>query len=145
MSMKEIVDRFFELSEDFIYVIIAVILMASALFLIYHTLLTFTHFEGEGEVIRWVVEILDRALLMLMIVEVLYTVRLSFKEHVLRAEPFLVVALIASIRRILVISVESAYMLERFNQHMIEIGILGVLIFIFVLAIVILRKFSVRK
>ena len=75
-----------------------------------------------------------------MVIEIFYTVKVSFKEHSLCAEPFLIVALIAAIRRILVISVESAYMPEKFNNHMIEISILGVLIFIFVISLILLRK-----
>lgn len=60
------------------------------------------------------------------------------KSHVLCAEPFLIVGMIAAVRHILVISVESAYMAEKFNNHMIEIGILGVLIFIFVGSMILL-------
>ncbi len=44
----------------------------------------------------------------LMLVEILHTVRISLGSHVLVAEPFLVIGLIASIRRMLVISLELA-------------------------------------
>jgi hypothetical protein len=53
---------------------------------------------------------------MLMVLEIFYTVHVSFKEHILRPEPLLIVGLIATIRRILVISVESAYMPEEFTS-----------------------------
>ena len=43
-----------------------------------------------------------------MLVEILHTVRISIRSHVLVTEPFLVVGLIASIRRILVITLEAA-------------------------------------
>ena len=75
-----------------------------------------------------------------MIIEILYTVRLSIKSHSLCAEPFIIVGLIAAIRRILVITVESAHLPEKFNHHMIESAILGGLILIFVISIVLLRK-----
>ena len=83
-------------------------------------------------------------LLMLMVIEIFYTVHVSFKEHVLSPEPFFIVGLIAAIRRILVISVESAYMPEKFNNHMIEISILGGLIFIFVISLILLRKYLIN-
>ena len=78
-----------------------------------------------------------------MIVEILYTVRVSFRTQVLSAEPFLIVALIAAVRRILLISVETAYVPEKFTIHMLEIGILGALILVFVLAIILLRRNSI--
>jgi uncharacterized membrane protein (DUF373 family) len=52
--------------------------------------------------------VLNELLIVLMLVEILHTVRISIRSHVLVTEPFLVVGLIASIRRILVISLEMA-------------------------------------
>jgi Phosphate-starvation-inducible E family len=43
---------------------------------------------------------IDRMLLVLMLVEILHTVRISIRSHVLVTEPFLIVGLIATIRRI---------------------------------------------
>ena len=79
-----------------------------------------------------------------MIIEILVTVRISIREHTICAEPFFIVGLIASIRRILIISVETAYMHDFFYQYMIEIGVLTVLSIVFVLSIVLLRKFNVK-
>jgi hypothetical protein len=52
--------------------------------------------------------VLNELLIVLMLVEILHTVRISIRSHVLVTEPFLVVGLIASIRRVLVISLEMA-------------------------------------
>ena len=49
---------------------------------------------------------LDLILLILMIAEIAYTVTLSVRGQVLRPMPFLIVALIAVIRRILVVTVQ---------------------------------------
>jgi uncharacterized membrane protein (DUF373 family) len=46
-------------------------------------------------------------LLILLIVELLYTVQVSFREHAVMPEPFLLVGLIAAIRRVL-LGVQSA-------------------------------------
>jgi Phosphate-starvation-inducible E family len=43
-----------------------------------------------------------------MLVEILHTIRISVRSHVLVPEPFLIVGLIATIRRILVITLETA-------------------------------------
>ena len=84
-----------------------------------------------------------------MVLEILHTIRVSIKEHQLLCEPFLIVGLIASVRRILVLSVEAAYVSEitneAFQKAMIESGILAFLILIFVSSIVLLRKFKCHK
>jgi uncharacterized membrane protein (DUF373 family) len=60
-----------------------------------------------------VVDLLDRILLILMIAEILYTVQVSFREHTLSPEPFLIVGLIAATRRILVITAEFSDLIDR--------------------------------
>jgi hypothetical protein len=57
------------------------------------------HWTMATETLR----VLDQLLLVLMLVEILHSVRISIRSHILLAtEPFLVVGLIASIRRVLV-------------------------------------------
>ena len=126
--------------ENIIYIIIIVLLFASAGLLIYDEVLTFLHITSESFGIMLIIEIIAKTLLLLMIIEILTTVRISIQKHELSAEPFLIVGLIASIRRILIISVETAYVQEHFNNFMIEIGVLTGLIFIFIISIVLMRK-----
>jgi uncharacterized membrane protein (DUF373 family) len=97
-----------------------------------------------------VLRVLDQLLVVLMLVEILHTVRISIRSHTLVTEPFLVVGLIASIRRILVITLEAATLTKEgkwtpegatiFHASMIELGLLGLLIFILVYCIVLLRR-----
>ena len=85
-----------------------------------------------------------------MVIEILHTVRVSFKEGALVCEPFLIVGLIASIRRVLVITLESSQAQEPgkwtpefqnlFNSSMIELCVLGGLILAMVLSIYLLRR-----
>jgi uncharacterized membrane protein (DUF373 family) len=96
---------------------------------------------------------IDRLLFVLMVVEILHTVRVSFRSGTLVSEPFLVVGLIASIRRVLAITLESSQVNEPgkwtpetqalLNSTMIELGVLGALILIMVISICLLR-YSVR-
>lgn len=141
MLSKKLLDDFFRYSESILYTIIALALLLTAIFLTYNLVITFFNMSDAKKFVYWVVEILDKILLMLMIIEIFYTVRVSFKSHFLCAEPFLIVALIAAIRRILIVSVETAYLHQAFTNHMIEISILGVLVFIFVVGILLLRKY----
>jgi hypothetical protein len=66
-----------------------------------------------------------------MVVEILYTVQVSFREHVLTAPPFLLVALIAAVRRIVVLTAEAHQASEKgeaaFRAAMIELALLTVL------------------
>ena len=50
------------------------------------------------------VQVLDQLLFVLVLVEILHTVRISIRAHEILIEPFLIVGLIASIRRVLVIT-----------------------------------------
>jgi uncharacterized membrane protein (DUF373 family) len=140
MNIKTFIEKFFQISEDFIYMIVGMLLFITTLFLVYDIANMFLHPSESLNFIRWVVEIIDKILLVLMVIEIFYTVHVSFREHTLHPEPFLLVGLIAAIRRILVISVESAYVSEKFQAHMIEISILGVLIFIFIISLILLHK-----
>jgi uncharacterized membrane protein (DUF373 family) len=84
---------------------------------------------------------LDLILLVLMIVELAYTVTLSLRGEVLLAEPFLIVGLIAVIRRMLVITVGSGE-----TQHagvtasIPELGMLTGIVLVFVFSIYLLRS-----
>jgi uncharacterized membrane protein (DUF373 family) len=91
----------------------------------------------------------DRLLFVLMVVEILHTVRVSFRSGTLVAEPFLTVGLIASIRRVLVITLETSQAGKPdnwspqsqgfFNSTMLELVVLGGLILIMVISIAMLR------
>jgi uncharacterized membrane protein (DUF373 family) len=98
-----------------------------------------------------VLRVLDELLVVLMLVEILHTVRISIRSHTLVTEPFLVVGLIASIRRILVITLEAAALTKQgkwttpegatiFHASMMELGLLGVLVLVLVYSITLLRR-----
>jgi uncharacterized membrane protein (DUF373 family) len=94
-------------------------------------------------------DVIDRLLFLLMIVEILHTVRVSMRSGRLTCEPFLIVGLIASIRRVLVITLQSSEVMhgqmtsERqalFNASMIELGVLAGLILVMVISIFLLHR-----
>jgi phosphate-starvation-inducible protein E len=79
------------------------LLAASALALLVDSGWSFARAVTEGAMAERIIALLDRILLILMIVEILYSVQVSFREHALVPEPFLIVGLIAAVRRILVL------------------------------------------
>jgi len=131
-----------KLIEDIIYVIVAILLVASAALLIYNEFISFPEFFKAENQVQTIIEIISKTLLLVMVLEILYTVRITIKEHVLFPEPFLIVGLIAAIRRILIISVETAYFQEKIDMYMLEIGVLSGMILVFVVSIVLLKKFK---
>jgi hypothetical protein len=79
-----------------------------------------------------------------MIIEILYTVQVSFREHLLVPEPFVLVAMIAAVRRILVITAEFGTLMEQgesaFRFALIELALLTVMTGVLVACLVGLRK-----
>src|SRR6185503_2055515 len=124
--------RWFSRVEDLVYVGLAVILAALALGLLVDGAVSFVQAVLANELAVRVAALLDRLLLILMVVEILYTVQVSLREHTLVPEPFLVVGLIAAMRRILVLTAEFSDILSEgggtFHNAMIELGVLTFLV-----------------
>ena len=97
-----------------------------------------------------VLHVIDRLLFVLMVVEILHTVRASMRTGGLTCEPFLVVGLIASIRRVLVITLRSSETTRAdelsdaaqrlFRASMEELLVLALLIAVMVVAIYVLHR-----
>lgn len=130
--------------ETLIYILIGVVLLISAVVTVYDAVVNSAAEFARGELVAAATHGLDRLLLALMAVEILYTVRISLKSHALACEPFLVVGLIASVRRILILTLETAQLShfepEKFKASMVETGVLTVLILVLVVSIILLRK-----
>jgi uncharacterized membrane protein (DUF373 family) len=136
--------RIFTIAEDIVYIGLGLLLAASAI-----ALLIWGGIELAGQVTSrgftsGVIGLLDHILLILLIVELLYTVQVSFREHTLVPEPFVLVGLIAAIRRVLVLTAEVGEMRQRtapdFLNAMIELGVLTVLVVALTASLVLLRK-----
>jgi phosphate starvation-inducible membrane PsiE len=132
-------------AENVVYVGLGMLLAAMALVLLVATAVASVQAVLGDTLPGRAVELLDRLLLILMIVELLYTVQVSFREHALVPEPFLIVALIAAIRRLLVLTAEFAPLLGKngraFQGAMLELGLLTVMIVALVVSLVVLAKY----
>lgn len=130
--------------EDVLYVGLGVVLAAGGVALLVNAAIYFARGLLGGAIGASVVAVLDQLLLILMMIEILYTVQVSFREHVLVPEPFVLVALIAAVRRILVITAEFGTLSEQgesaFRYAMIELGLLTVMTGVLVACLVGLRK-----
>jgi hypothetical protein len=144
--------------SDYLRVIEVVIYYALALLL---SVTAFAGIASAGQLlwaglIHWTIatdtlRVLDQLLVVLMVVEILHTVRIATQSHIMLAtEPFLVVGVIASIRRILIISLQMAALTKEgkwspdgasiFHASMLELGLLIILVFVLVFSITLLRR-----
>src|SRR5687767_1430078 len=99
-DVREAISSGFTRFEDLVYIGLGLLLAASAFALLVIAVSSFGQAVLSGKMREIIVDLLDQILLILMILEILYTVQLSFRERTLVAEPFLIVGLIAAIRRI---------------------------------------------
>src|ERR1700729_1169667 len=119
--------------EVVIYAALAVLLFATALATIGNAGKMLWEALSHWSIATDTLAVLDQLLLVLMLGEILPTVPISIHSHVLVTEPFLVVGLIASIRRMLVITLEAANLTKAgsfsfenaniFRASMIELGL----------------------
>ena len=146
-------DYYLGKTEVVVYSALALLLAATALLTIATAggilWIGLSHWTIAAQTLR----VLNELLIVLMLVEILHTVRISIRSHVLVTDPFLVVGLIASIRRVLVITLEAATLTKEgtwttegasgiFHSSMIELGLLGLLILVFVVSIALLRRYA---
>jgi len=147
---RTLIARAFTLVEDVVYIGIGTLLALSAAILLVNGAIGLWHATLEGAPLGGVISLLDRTLLVLMLVELLYTVQVSFREHALLPEPFLIVGLIAATRRILVVTAEFSVAMKeggeaRFREGMIEIALLTVMVVAMVGSLLMLRKRDLHK
>lgn len=122
--------RALEVGENVVYAGIALFLVVSALVLLVVAGKTTWGMVGDLSQAP-VLELLDVLLLVFIIVELLFAVRITVERRELVAEPFLLVGIIASIKEIVVLSVEAAGVLGKgaeFDDRITEIAVLGVLV-----------------
>lgn len=137
-------ERAIRAAESLIYVAIGLLLVFAAGFAIAGTIEDVAKGADSRPVTDTGLFVLERALLMFIIAEMLYTLRLvDFGGRIL-VEPFLFIALIAVVRRILVITaeVEGREDQQEVTNFLIELGALGGLALLLALSIFLLRARS---
>lgn len=140
--------RLLRLAEEGVYILIGVLLVIAAAGLLISAGVRFVTEVGL-DAHRATLEILDTLLLVLMLAEILYTLIVTLLEHVLVLRPFLIIALIAVVRRVLVITAQQASLTtaggEVFNRAMLELGLHAGLILVLVVSLVLLTRFGVES
>jgi phosphate starvation-inducible membrane PsiE len=132
--------RAIKIAEDAIHVVVAVLLTALGVALIAYTVrqvvLVLT---GPFDVPATVLAVLNETLLLFIVAELLHTVAIAIKHGgALDPEPFIVVGLVASIRRVLILTAEAEQAFH-WNPQGIELLILMALILVMAIATLVWR------
>jgi uncharacterized membrane protein (DUF373 family) len=135
--------------EDGIYVVVAILLVVAGLFALWGAL---TQLATDVQVkpfkaVTVVTDLLDNGLILFIIAELLHTVRVTIQERTLVVEPFLIVALIAGVRRLLLVTAQLATNSTQFSwsQQGIEMTVLLALILGITLALVLWHRFHIQS
>jgi uncharacterized membrane protein (DUF373 family) len=128
-------------AEDVLYIAVSAVLAIAGLILFGNGLYSFATTLREGALSSKVLDLLDAMLLVFIVTELIHTISAVIRERVLLTEPFLIVGIIAAIRRLVLISAEAKDLLGKpqFPDAMLEIGILTAAIVLLALSIFLLR------
>ena len=135
------IDRLFTLAENVLYAGVAVVLCVGAGALVVDAgwVLVTDLSDGADSAVR---HVLDRLLLAFILIELLGAVRATLRERRLIAEPFLLVGMIATIKEIVVITIEARDTVGEsgFADHLRGIGVLGALLVALGVTTLVLRR-----
>jgi uncharacterized membrane protein (DUF373 family) len=125
-----------EHAQDIISVIVGVLLIAMAAVVLLLGVVDFFRDTMHGSVETAAVNLLNRVLLVLILVEIMHTVVLSLRAHHLVTQPLLAVGLVAVIRKVLfVLSSET-------TASTPELALLIGMIAVFVAALILVSRYD---
>ncbi len=142
--MKQDAYRLLQAAETIIYLFAGFLIAAGAALLLVTTLVEGWENLLKGRYHEVALTLLDRVLLALMLAEILYTLVRFAREGSLEATPFLVIGIIAAVRRVLVLTAEAVEKFDladpAFLAVLAELGLLALLVVAFALAIRLVRS-----
>jgi len=114
-------------AEHLFYVGVSVALAVAGLVFFGHVIHSFYSGLRAGNISGSVLSFLDGLLLVFIISEIIHTIRAVIDENILTTEPFLIVGIVAAIRRLIVATAEAKEHLGKpeFQAVMLEIGVLA--------------------
>ena len=131
-------------AESAVLILIGAVLVSLAVLMLGGSVVSLVRAAQSGNVHKDAIDILDGILLVMMTMEIVYTVAVSLEAHALVAEPFLIIGAIAAIRRMLVITATSTRdehtAPEVFRNTLYELALLAFIVIAMAVAIAILRK-----
>jgi len=127
-------------AESAIYVVVAALLTVGAAFTVAGTIVDVVEGRDSRAIGDVGVFLLDRVLLLFIIAELLYTLRVVNFGGRIAAEPFLLIGLIAIVRKVLVVTAEAQQPGHDTTAFVIQIAALAGLALVLSLSIHLLRR-----
>jgi uncharacterized membrane protein (DUF373 family) len=125
-----------ERAQDLVSVVVGVLLALLAVVVLVLGVVDFFRDVTSGPVETAVVNLLNRVLLVLILVEIMHTVVLSLRAHHLVTQPLLAVGLVAVIRRVLFVLSSEA------TASTAELALLIAMIAVFVSALILVSRYD---
>jgi protein-S-isoprenylcysteine O-methyltransferase Ste14 len=127
-------------AETGIYVVSALLLLVAAALTLAGTVVDVVEGSSSRRITDAGLFLLDRVLLLFMIAELLYTLRIVNLGGRILVEPFLFIGLIAAVRKVLVVAAEGEEEGLSTTELVVQIGGFGGLVLLLALAIFLLRR-----
>jgi uncharacterized membrane protein (DUF373 family) len=127
-------------AETAIYLVVAALLVVGAAFILVGTITDLIEGSDSRAIADAGVFLLDRVLLLFIIAELLYTLRVVNIGGRILVEPFLFIGLIAIVRKVLVLTAEVQEPGRAMTGFLLQIGALAGLALVLALSIHLLRR-----
>ena len=124
---REWAEKGFGFAEDLFYLGVALALVGAGVLLFGYVIYDFVGNISSEDMTKNILSLLDGLLLVFIITELIHTIRVVIDEKVLVSEPFLVVGIVALIRRLVVVSAEAKDLFGKpeFSDALWEIAVLS--------------------
>ncbi len=132
--------------EEYLYFLIALGLIIGFIIVMIDGLVVLFHLYESSDFSYGAIKFLDKILISLIFLEIFYTVTVAITEQsaVKCVEPFLLVAITALVRRLLILSFEishpTVFIAERMKFYLYEMVIIGILVLLFLVGIILFRR-----
>ena len=138
--------RFVDLAEQVVYYAAAIFLLVTVGMVFFSAVTSLLTVAEDGP-LSAALEVLDKVLLIFIFAELLATVSTIVREREIMAGPFLLIGLIAVVRRILAVtaSIEQSLGTPEFNSLLLELGVLTVLVISLSIAFYFTRRTEGRR
>jgi len=146
-SFKRVFTGILDTFERIAYVAIALALSVPIAMLVVSAAMRMLEVSEVG-VLETALAVLDRLLLAFIFVELIDTIKVTITERgIFIAEPFLLVGLIAVVRRILLLTagLEQVESTEEFQNMLTELGVMTVLIIVLTIALYFTRRMRLSE
>lgn len=132
--------------EEYLYYLVALGLIIGFVIVMIDGLIVITSLYSSPNLTEVVIKFLDKILISLIFLEVFYTVTVAITEEsaVKCVEPFILVAITALVRRLLILSFEIShpmvFSVERLKYFLMEMALVGILILLLILSLILFRR-----